>query len=91
MPHGGERILFGVEWRGSEEAVELTAHRDRLVVRYTLTFAAVLWLAGPIPRAVAQTSAAPAVLHDLAGISDLQAVFDRESDRTRIVLLLSPT
>jgi hypothetical protein len=39
----------------------------------------------------ASTASAPAVLHDLAGMPDLQALFDRESDKIRIVLLLSPT
>jgi hypothetical protein len=67
--------------------------RGRIVARRGLRVAAALWLAWSVPRAVAQTPAAtaPAVLRDLAGISGLQEVFDRDSDKIRIVLLLSPT
>jgi hypothetical protein len=67
--------------------------RDRIVARRGLRIAAAFWLAWSVPRAVAQTPAAtaPAVLRDLAGISGLQEVFDRDSDKIRIVLLLSPT
>lgn len=77
----------------SEEALGPVSLRDRVVARRELLIAAALWLAWPVTRAVAQTPAAtaPAVLRDLAGISGLQEVFDRDSDKIRIVLLLSPT
>jgi hypothetical protein len=41
----------------------------------------------------AQTSTAPTetILRDFAGIEELQSRFDRESDKVRVVLLLSPT
>jgi hypothetical protein len=32
-----------------------------------------------------------AALHDLASIGELQAVFDADREKTRVVLLLSPT
>jgi hypothetical protein len=66
------------------------ARRRGLVPRHALALAALLWSACPI-RTLAQTSTPPAVLHDLAALSDLQSAFDRDIDTTRIVLLLSPT
>jgi hypothetical protein len=50
-------------------------------------------LASPIPQARAQSgvpSAAP-VLQDLAGLGELRSQFENDSDKVRIVLLLSPT
>jgi hypothetical protein len=38
----------------------------------------------------AHTSAAP-VLQDLRGLDELRTLFDRDRDKIRIVLLLSPT
>ena len=65
----------------------------RIVIRCGLSLAAALWLAWSVPSAVGRTAnaASPPVLKDLAGISELQSLFDRDSDKTRIVLLLSPT
>jgi hypothetical protein len=85
--------VFSREQRRSSEAFELMSPRRRIVVRRSLSLAAILWLGCAVPTAVAQTSTAPAlaVLKDLAGVSELQSVFDRDSDKTRIVLLLSPT
>jgi hypothetical protein len=67
--------------------------RARIAVPRWLALAAVLWLAYPVPGAVAQRSraAAPPVLKDIAGTGDLKSIFEQESDKTRIVLLLSPT
>ena len=42
----------------------------------------------PTPPAIVH--AAP-VVHDLRGMADLAAVFDKDRDQPRIVLLLSPT
>jgi hypothetical protein len=58
-----------------------------------LCIAAILWFACSVPTAVTQESsaAAPAGLRDLGAISELQSLFDRDSDKTPIVLLLSPT
>ena len=50
-------------------------------------------LASPLHGARAQpgvSNAAP-VLQDLAGLSELRAQFENDSDKIRIVLLLSPT
>jgi len=65
----------------------------RIVIRCGLSLAAALWLTWSVPSALAQTANAtsPPVLKDLAGIPELQSLFDRDSDNTRIVLLLSPT
>jgi hypothetical protein len=65
----------------------------RIIVFRWLSLTAVLWLACSVPGAVAQRSraAAPPVLRDIAGTADLQSIFEHESDKTRIVLLLSPT
>jgi hypothetical protein len=67
--------------------------RVRRIGRRLIAFAAVVWLTSPTPRTAAQTptATAPTVLRDLTAIAELQSLFDRESDRTRIVLLLSPT
>ena len=35
--------------------------------------------------------APPPVLHDVHGVADLQAAFDQDRDKIRLVLLLSPT
>ena len=65
----------------------------RIVMRCGLSLAAAFWLAWSVPSAFAQTASAtvPPVLKELAGIPELQSLFDRDSDKTRIVLLLSPT
>jgi hypothetical protein len=75
----------------SEEAVGPMTTR-RIVIRCGLSLAAALWLAWSVP-AFAQTAnaTAPPVLKELAGIPELQSLFDRDSDKTRFVLLLSPT
>jgi hypothetical protein len=67
--------------------------RVRRIGRHSIAFAAVVWLACFTPRTAAQTptATAPAVLRDLTAIAELQSLFDRERDRIRIVLLLSPT
>jgi len=44
-----------------------------------------------LPRARAQSTNADSSLHDLGGVAALQAMFERDRDQTRIVLLLSPT
>jgi hypothetical protein len=91
--HRGEYIVSDGQQRGSQEAVELTRRRARIAVSRVLSLAAVLWLAFPVPGAVAQRSraAAPPVLRDLAGTAELRSIFERENDKIRIVLLLSPT
>jgi hypothetical protein len=64
-----------------------------IVRRRRLCVTAIFWFACSVAGAVAQQSSAPAppVLRDLGGISELESLFDRDSDKTRIVLLLSPT
>jgi hypothetical protein len=71
----------------------LTRWRTRITGLRCLALAAVLWLIYPVHGAVAQRSraAAPPVLRDLAGTGDLQTIFEQERDKTRILLLLSPT
>jgi hypothetical protein len=52
-----------------------------------------VWLAWPAPHAFTQspvTTAAP-VLQDLHGVADLRSLFERDRDKVKIVLLLSPT
>jgi hypothetical protein len=67
--------------------------RLRSAVPHGLALAVALWLAWAAPQVAAQPAKAAAspVLRDLAGIADLQARFDQERDKVRIVLLLSPT
>jgi hypothetical protein len=68
--------------------------RRRPVTCYVLVIAgSILLHSGAIPRGFAQTAKAPAamMLRDLAGIEELESRFDRESDKVRVVLLLSPT
>jgi hypothetical protein len=67
--------------------------RVRLIERRVVAFAVAACLTGLAQRPAGQTSTAtaPPVLRDLTAISELQSLFDSESDRTRIVLLLSPT
>jgi hypothetical protein len=86
--------VFGGQQRGSEETIKLMTRRRRLVTCHVLVIAASILLpASAILRALAQTAKAPAatVLRDLSGIEELQSRFDRESDKVRVVLLLSPT
>jgi|SoiMethySBSTD1v2_1073268.scaffolds.fasta_scaffold09570_9 hypothetical protein len=80
--------------RHSTKAVEVRRSRVRHGVSRGLVLAAALWLTWTSPALVAQRAQAPTttpVLRDLAGIADLQARFDQERDKVRIVLLLSPT
>jgi len=44
-----------------------------------------------LARARAQSANADSSLRDLGGVAALQAMFERDGDQTRIVLLLSPT
>jgi hypothetical protein len=94
VSHWRERLVFACQQRSSEETIKLMVRRSRLVARHVLVVAgATLLAAGVIPRAAAQTAPAPAetILRDFAGIEELQSRFDRESDKVRVVLLLSPT
>jgi hypothetical protein len=66
----------------------------RTAVRVSAVFVVGAWLlAAPLSRATAraQASTTPPVLHDLAAVSELQSSFDAAREKTRIVLLLSPT
>lgn len=50
-----------------------------------------MWqVAGEAAQPPPRVTEAP-VLRDLAGISELRSLFDRESGKIRIVMLLSPT
>ena len=86
--------MFARQQRNTEEAIKLMVRHRRIGSCHALLVAAATLLAaGVVPRAVAQTSTVPArtILQDFAGIEELQSRFDRESDKVRIVLLLSPT
>jgi hypothetical protein len=48
-------------------------------------------LAAPLVRGRAVDEPPTPALHEVQGIADLQAAFDRDDDKVRIVLLLSPT
>jgi len=52
-----------------------------------------IWLASSAPPALAQSPVAISapVLHDLNGMTELRSMFERDRDKVRIVLLLSPT
>jgi hypothetical protein len=66
----------------------------RTATRASAAFVVAAWLlATPISRALArvQASTTQPVLHDLAAVSELQSSFDAAREKTRIVLLLSPT
>ena len=95
MPDGHQRPVpeYGDAGRSEKAVGPVMPRRDRIVIRCVLSLAAALWLVSSVPSAVARTAnaTAPPVLKDLAGISELQSLFDRDSDKTRIVLLLSPT
>jgi hypothetical protein len=51
------------------------------------------WLAWPAPHAFTQAPVATAapILQDLHGVADLRSLFERDRDKVRIVLLVSPT
>ncbi len=67
--------------------------------RAWLRSAAVLLLAGAVagcaaharPATVPAEATRPPVVHDLRTLADLTALFDRDRDHPRVVLLLSPT
>ena len=52
-----------------------------------------VWLAWPAPHAFTQSpvTTASSVLQDLHGVADLRSLFERDRDKVKIVLLLSPT
>jgi hypothetical protein len=55
---------------------------------------AAAWLASPTPPALGQSRAATAAsgaLRDLRGVEILRSDFNRDRNKVRIVLLLSPT
>jgi hypothetical protein len=86
--------VFGCQQRRSEETLKLMMRRGPIVACQVLAVGgAILLAAGVSPRVAAQTSTAQAgaILRDFAGIEELQSRFDRESDKVRVVLLLSPT
>jgi hypothetical protein len=86
--------VFGCQQCRSEETLKLMVRRGPIVACQVLAVGgAMLLAAGLIPRVAAQTSTAPTetILRDIAGIEELQSRFDRESDKVRVVLLLSPT
>jgi len=52
----------------------------------------VCWLALAAPAVHGQVAdLAPPFLHDVQGVHDIQAAFNDDSDKIRLVLLLSPT
>ena len=66
--------------------------KARLSLHWCLALA-VVWLAYARSGAGAQSSNAPAtsVLRDLHGMPEFRSTFDGESDKVRILMLLSPT
>jgi hypothetical protein len=69
------------------------AGASRIVAWRGAAFAAIVCVVCGVAPTIGQTTAAaaPPVLRDLAGIQELQSLFDEEVDKTRVVLLLSPT
>ena len=67
--------------------------RSRKLTWAAALLAAVLGGCAAAHRPAAQGAAAPRpiVVHDLRGLDDLAAAFDRDRDHPRLVLLLSPT
>jgi hypothetical protein len=65
----------------------------RTLRRSTLGAIALLTLVCARPRVLAQIQPdiKPPALHDLRGISELKTAFDQDTDKIRLVLLLSPT
>jgi hypothetical protein len=63
------------------------------VVRCSAALLAAAVLARPASYAIAQPlhAANARSLRDLGGIPELRTLFDRESDKVRILMLLSPT
>lgn len=66
---------------------------SRIVAWRGAAFAAIVCVVSSVAPTIGQTTAAaaPPVLRDLAGSHELQSLFDQEADKTRVVLLLSPT
>ena len=63
------------------------------VVGCGVALSATALLARPASYAITPPSRATSArsLQDLGGIAELRALFDRESDKVRILMLLSPT
>lgn len=76
--------------RDAEKAGKMIGPNVRLRACVSLAAAVALWAGS---RVIAQPSIPreTPVLHELAGIPELQAAFDQESEKIRIVFLLSPT
>jgi len=68
------------------------ARAARIGGRWCAAAVAAVYLAFS-PGAIAQSTRAtvPSALQDLAGIGELHSLFDRDSDKIRVVMLLSPT
>jgi hypothetical protein len=66
----------------------VTVPRGVLAALLTMTLAAPPYYAHA--QSTTAADAAPA-LHDLRGLDELRTLFDRDRDKSRIVLLLSPT
>jgi hypothetical protein len=62
-----------------------------LRIRAAIVVAACLAWPSPQPLGQAPATAPSLVLRDLTGVGELQSQFDRDRDKIRIVLLLSPT
>jgi len=72
---------------GAAEARTLT----RIRCRRWVALVAMAGVLCALARARAQSANADSPLRDLGGVAALQAMFERDGDQTRIVLLLSPT
>jgi hypothetical protein len=93
MSHRGERVLPGGFKRHSQKAGDVMLRWLSSVARCSAALLAAAVLATPGSFAIAQPLHAANAhgLRDLGGISELRTLFDLESDKVRILMLLSPT
>jgi len=93
MSHRGEHVLSGGFQRHPQEARNVMPRWVGFVVSCSVALSATALLARPASHAIAPPlrAASARALQDLGGIPELTALFDRESDKVRILMLLSPT
>ena len=93
MSHRRERVLSGGFQRHAQKAGIVMGRWLGFVVRCSAVLLAAAVLPRPASHAIAPPlhAASANSLQDLGGIPELRTLFDRESDKVRILLLLSPT